>query len=162
MDYTEDAAPAAVDAQQPSFSLPSMAMNSSLSLSEEPAAGRPDRRRVLVVDDNADLVRLTALLLSNRGFTVETAPDGPMAVKTARFFRPHVVLLDIGLPGMDGYDVAQALRSGVETKDAIIIAVSAYDRQAHHHRSVQAGFDHHLVKPVDLDSLFLLCASARS
>jgi two-component system CheB/CheR fusion protein len=118
--------------------------------------GREGRRRVMVVDDNADLARLASLVLATYGFDVTTAHDGPVAIEIARSFRPHVVLLDIGLPGMDGYQVADVLRGNSETKDAIIIAISAFDRDVDHGRSGQTGFDHRLVKPVDFDALVLL------
>jgi two-component system, chemotaxis family, CheB/CheR fusion protein len=110
----------------------------------------------MVVDDNADLARLTSLVLEKYGFDVATAQDGPLAIEIARSFRPHVVLLDIGLPGMDGYEVADVLRGNSETKDAIIIAISAFDRDVDRGRSGQAGFDHRLVKPVDFRTLLLL------
>lgn len=111
---------------------------------------------MLVVDDNVDLMKLTSFLLVHHGFDVATALDGPAALEKARSFLPHVILLDIGLPGMDGYEVAEALRSDAQTKGAVIIAISAYDRHAHHRRSEHARFDHHLVKPVDFDALLTL------
>jgi two-component system, sensor histidine kinase len=120
------------------------------------AAGRDGYLRVLVVEDNVDLAQLTSVLLVHHGFDVATAADGHIAIERAVSFRPHVILLDIGLPGMDGYQVADALRADPRTKDALIIAISAYDRDDYPGRSGQAGFDHHLVKPVDFDDLVLL------
>jgi CheY-like chemotaxis protein len=118
--------------------------------------GHQGHRRVLVVEDNADLAKLTCVLLALNGFDVATAHDGLLAIETAFSFRPHIILLDIGLPGVDGYQVADVLRADPKTRDAIIIAISAYDREDRPGRSGQAGFDHQLVKPVDFDALLLL------
>ena len=82
-------------------------------------------RRVLVVDDNQDLVRTTSFLLKSQGFEVATAHDGCAAIEKARSFRPDFVLLDIGLPILDGYQVAERLRGDASTKEAMIIAISA-------------------------------------
>ena len=123
---------------------------------EDEALVREDRRRILVVDDNADLARLTCHLLARLGYEVASAPNGATALEEARSFLPHVILLDIGLPGMDGYELARLLRLVAGMKDALIIAISAYDQQAHHHRLEQAGLDHYLVKPVDFDALLAL------
>jgi CheY-like chemotaxis protein len=135
---------------------PSMVTNSESLPSEVSALDCERHRRVLVVDDNAVLAKLTSVLLVHRGFDVATASDGHVAIAMARSFRPHVILLDIGLPGMEGYQVGEVLRADAETRDAIIIAVSAYSRDVHPGRSGKAGFDHHLVKPVDSDALQLL------
>ena len=86
------------------------------------------------------------------------AYDGPTAIEVARAHRPEVVLLDIGLPGMDGYEVVERLRTEECCKDALIIAVSGYGQEEDRRRSREAGFDHHLVKPVDYDALMTLFA----
>jgi signal transduction histidine kinase len=109
--------------------------------------------RILVVDDNEDTASGMARLLELLGNEVRTAYDGPAALATARAFRPHFILLDIGLPGMDGYQVASALREDELARDAVIIAISGYGQEDDRRRSLAAGFDHHLVKPVELDSL---------
>jgi len=109
--------------------------------------------RVLVVDDNVDLARGLARLLEMRGHNVSIAFDGPSAVDKARELHPEFVLLDIGLPGMDGYQVAALLRQEPDTKDAVIVAVSGYGQDEDRKRSQQAGFDLHLVKPVSCDEL---------
>jgi CheY-like chemotaxis protein len=114
------------------------------------------RRRVLVVDDNRDVVRTTSLLLKSQGFDVATAHDGRAAIEKARSFQPHFVLLDIGLPILDGYQVAERLRGDARTKKATIIAISAYDRDCYVTGSQEAAFDHHLVKPVYFDALLAL------
>jgi CheY-like chemotaxis protein len=86
--------------------------------------------------------------------------EGRAAIETARTFRPEFVLLDIGLPGMDGYQVASALREEVLGKDCVIIAISGYGQEEDRRRSLAAGFDHHLVKPVDFDTLSHLIGRA--
>ncbi|MDG3002267.1 hybrid sensor histidine kinase/response regulator [Paludisphaera mucosa] len=125
------------------------------------AAG-PDVGRklsVLVVDDNADTAWTTALSLELLGHVAAVAHDGPAALEAARSARPEVVLLDIGLPGMDGHQVARALR-GDGFSDTLIVALSGYGRDEDRERSRAAGFDHHLVKPVDLDALAALLRDA--
>lgn len=124
-----------------------------------PRSLQPDgdgRRRVLVVDDNRDLVRTISLLLESHGFDVATALDGRSAIETANSFRPHVVLLDIGLPILDGYQVAERLRGDARTRKAMIIAISAYGRDCEPSRSRQSAFDHYLVKPVYFYALLAL------
>jgi CheY-like chemotaxis protein len=112
--------------------------------------------RVLVVDDNPDSASGMVRLLELQGHQVASAHDGPAAVAAARSFRPDVVLLDIGLPGMDGYQVASALRDDEALSDAVLIAVTGYGQDEDRRRSRAAGFDHHLVKPVDFDALAAL------
>jgi PAS domain S-box-containing protein len=112
--------------------------------------------RILVVDDHPDTARGMARLLKLRGNEVAVAHDGPSAVETARTFRPAFVLLDIGLPGMDGYAVAATLRQDAGLTGTVIIGVSGYGQEEDRRRSRAAGFDHHLVKPVDFDTLVSL------
>ncbi len=106
-------------------------------------------RRVLVVDDNVDSARGTALILSRNGHEVRVAYDGPGAVAAAQEFLPEFVLLDIGLPGMDGYEVARHLREDANLAGLTLVAVSGYGQESDRRRSQEAGFDQHLVKPVD-------------
>jgi signal transduction histidine kinase len=106
-------------------------------------------RRILVVEDNLDSAEAMQLLLSEMGHEVAIVNDGREAVDVARGFAPEIVLLDIGLPGMDGYALARALRSMPETLGARMIAVSGYGQQKDRALSQAAGFDNHLVKPVD-------------
>jgi PAS domain S-box-containing protein len=106
-------------------------------------------RRILIVDDNADAAETLALLLRLNGHDVQTALDGPAAVEAARAFQPDVALLDIGLPGMDGYEVARRLRREPGLKDVRLVAVTGYGREEDRLRSREAGFDHHLTKPVE-------------
>jgi CheY-like chemotaxis protein len=108
---------------------------------------------VLVVDDNVDSARGLSRLLKLLGHDVRTFHDGRAAVEGARAHRPEIVLLDIGLPGMDGYEVATRLRAEECCRESLIIAVSGYGQPEDLRRSKEAGFDHHLVKPIDYEIL---------
>jgi two-component system CheB/CheR fusion protein len=110
-------------------------------------------RRVLVVDDNVDTAESLAMLLGMDGYDVCTAHSGPAAIDAARRFAPQAVVLDIGLPGMDGYTVARALRADVTFAGCRLIAVSGYGQDEDRRRAREAGFDEHLVKPVEPDAL---------
>ena len=109
--------------------------------------------RVLVVDDNLQTARLTARMLKNAGFTVETAYDGLEGVDLAREFEPEIILLDLGLPGLNGYEVAQTLRGDSCCKDSLLIAISGYGEEKARERSKTSGFNHHLTKPLDFEQL---------
>jgi signal transduction histidine kinase/DNA-binding response OmpR family regulator len=115
-------------------------------------------RRVLLVDDNVDAAESLATLLRLQGHDVRLAHDGVTALKTAESFQPEVVLLDIGLPGMDGYEVAERLRREVKLSDALLAALTGYGRDDDRRRSRAAGIDIHLVKPVDLAALQAMLA----
>jgi CheY-like chemotaxis protein len=117
------------------------------------AAARGGPRRILVVDDNADAAEMLAALLELYGHRVGIAHDGEHALEQAKESVPEIVLLDLGLPGMDGFQVAQALRNDPSTRSARIVAVSGYGRAEDRARTERAGFDMHLVKPVDADAL---------
>jgi signal transduction histidine kinase len=119
-------------------------------------------RRVLVVDDNRDSADSLAMMLELGGHTVATAHHGPGAVEAAGTFRPEVVLLDIGLPGLNGYDVARALRARPETRDVLIVAMTGYGQDTDRERSRDAGIDHHLVKPIDPTEVRRLLAGGRT
>ncbi len=127
-----------------------------------PAARDPSRPRprILVVDDSADTARAMARLLGVEGFDVRVAHDGRDAIDAARDHRPEVILLDIGLPGMNGYDVARAVRRDPDLAGATLIAISGYGQDHDRRRSADAGFDHHLVKPVDYAVLYPLLDGA--
>ena len=116
-------------------------------------AGTAGQRRVLVVEDNEDAAGSLAEVLQLYGHTVELAWNGAQALAAAVTFRPDVVLCDIGLPGMDGYEVAAALRTHPDTRHACLIALSGYALQEDVERARQAGFDHHMAKPPDLVAL---------
>jgi signal transduction histidine kinase len=114
--------------------------------SEEPV-------RVMVVDDNHDAAESLAYLLSLEGHTVDVAYDGVTALSEAAKFHPQVVVLDIGMPGMDGYQVARALRAGESTRSMTIIALTGYGQPDDRERARAAGFDDHLTKPIDTELL---------
>jgi len=110
-------------------------------------------RRVLVVDDNTDAASTLELLLKSLGHEVRVANEGFAALRLAESFRPEVVLLDIGMPGLDGYEIARRLRASRLEPQPRIIAVSGWGQSADRERSQAAGFDLHLVKPVDMSEL---------
>jgi len=109
--------------------------------------------RVLVVEDNRDAADSLRLLLGLYGYEVAVAYCGHVGVRAAERHRPDVVLCDIGLPGLDGYGVARKLRDNPTTAKAHLIAVTAYEQDEDRRRSHEAGFEQHLVKPVDPDAL---------
>jgi CheY-like chemotaxis protein len=109
--------------------------------------------RILVVDDNVDSADSLTLLLRHTGHTVEVAYDGSRALELAESFEPEVAFLDIGLPGMNGYDLAQQLRSKRALKKTLLIALSGYGREDDVRRAREAGFDHHLTKPADFEDV---------
>jgi two-component system CheB/CheR fusion protein len=113
-------------------------------------------RRILVVDDNEDAAEMLALVLRKRGYAVVLAFDGEEALAMAEKHHPEVVLLDIGLPGIDGYEVARRLRAKVTSERLTVVAVTGYGQPADRQRSREAGFDHHLVKPVAMERLLPL------
>lgn len=132
--------------------LPQSAMDEHRS-KDAPAPAAGAARRVLVVDDNVDAAESSAFLLRFSGHEVEVAHDGEAALKAVRDFRPEVVLLDIGLPGLSGYEVARELRSRPENEGLILAAVTGYGHDDDRRRSREAGFDYHLTKPLDPDTL---------
>jgi DNA-binding response OmpR family regulator len=115
-------------------------------------ASTDSSRRVLVVDDNEDAADSLAMLLVVRGDEVRIAYDGEEAVAAQLDFNPEVVLLDIGLPKLSGYDVARAIRS-VRGPDVLIIAITGWGQEDDRQRARDAGFDHHFTKPVDFEML---------
>jgi PAS domain S-box-containing protein len=137
--------------------------------SEQPMATQtPDNdteqravKRVLVIDDNVDVVEGLSLLLELEGCEVERAADGLTALTIAQRFAPDVVLLDIGMPVMDGCEVAQKLRAMPQTRQALLIAVSGYGQDQDRYRCMMAGFDHHFTKPVRLEDITLAIAEHR-
>jgi signal transduction histidine kinase/CheY-like chemotaxis protein len=113
------------------------------------ASGAPSGRRVLIVDDNADLAEVLAELLEDVGCEVRTAHDGPRALAIAADFRPTIAIVDIGLPVMDGYELASRLRDLLGVEAPRLIAMTGYGQPQDRAKSTRVGFAHHLVKPVD-------------
>jgi CheY-like chemotaxis protein len=118
----------------------------------EPAAATGGRR-ILVVDDNVDAATSLASLLELSGNVTATAFDGFEAVEVAERFRPDAILLDVGLPKLDGHETARRIREQPWGRNVLIIAVTGWGQEADQRRSREAGFDHHLVKPVDPEVL---------
>ena len=119
------------------------------------------QRRVLVVDDNADAAHTLAVMLQFGRHEVEIAHDGPAALEKVGGFQPDLVLLDIGLPGMNGYEVARQLRAMPDLEQTLLVAMTGYGQEEDRRRSVEAGFDRHLVKPVALATLQEVLSEAR-
>ncbi|MDY3555617.1 PAS domain S-box protein [Gemmata sp. JC717] len=135
-----------------------------LAAASAPAPAAPPSRpagplRVLVVDDNEAVTRSFSWVLSGDGHTVAAAHDGPCALAQVRAFRPDAVLLDIGLPGMNGCGVARAIRELPEGRGALLVAVTGWGTEADRRQTRAAGFDHHLTKPVDHQELTALLAT---
>jgi two-component system CheB/CheR fusion protein len=118
--------------------------------------GKQGSRRILVVDDNGDGAESVAMLLEHAGHAVRTANDGAEALAKAAEFRPDIVVLDIGLPDMDGYEVARRLRGRSETSKALLIAMTGYGQPEDLARAKAAGFDHHVIKPASQEKLINL------
>ncbi len=137
-------------------SLPSAVAVPPPAVAAVPAASP---RRILIVDDNVRSAESLAMILQFEGHRVRVVHDGPSALATARAEPFDVVFMDIGLPGMDGYQVARDLRGRPETTGLPLVAVTGYAEDEARRRSREAGFDHHLVKPVDPDAILAVVAS---
>jgi CheY-like chemotaxis protein len=124
-----------------------------------PIAGRSARTRfqvaprILIVDDNPDAAEMLAEVLRVRGYETRIAHDGPEALRVATAFKPEAAFLDIGLPVMDGYELASRLRELPGLSTVRLIAVTGYGQESDRRRTEAAGFEHHMVKPVDLEVL---------
>ena len=125
---------------------------------EDKTASRPTVR-ILVVDDNRDSAESLSLLLETLGNDVRTAHDGLEAVELAKEQQPELVLLDLGLPSLNGYDVAREIRRQPWGKSTVLVALTGWGQEEDRRRSAEAGFDHHLVKPVDTVRLRSILAS---
>jgi two-component system, chemotaxis family, CheB/CheR fusion protein len=111
------------------------------------------QHRVLLVDDNPDSSEPLSLLLQTKGFETRISTDGEHALSTADEFLPDCVLLDLGLPGIDGYEVAKRLRSRPYGGDVVLVALTGWGGKDVRTRAADAGFDYHLVKPVNWEEL---------
>lgn len=112
----------------------------------------PDRK-ILVVDDNTDAADSLCEALQMLGHIAEVAYDGPSALRIAQAFQPDLALLDIGLPAMDGYELGQQLRASSSNASLKLVALTGYSQETERRRTAAAGFDRHLVKPIDFDRL---------
>ncbi|MFO0907602.1 MAG: response regulator [Isosphaeraceae bacterium] len=132
----------------------------SPSLIPPHAAKTSPLRRLLLVDDNHDFAQSLARLLQASGYEVRISFDGPSALVMMRLFAPEVVLLDIGLPGMDGYEVARNVRGDAALEPRLLVAMSGYEPDEGRPRHPDLAFDHFLVKPIDLSHLLAVLGSA--
>jgi len=114
--------------------------------------------RVLIVDDNQDAADMLAHVLTSRGHDTRVAHDGVQALRVCADFAPHAAFLDLGLPVMDGYELASRLRELPGLRDIRLIAVTGYGQESDRRRTQAAGFQHHLVKPVDISAIEALLA----
>jgi len=115
--------------------------------------------RILVVDDNVDTVLSFSMLLEESGNEVRTAHDGPIAITIASEYIPDVILLDIGLPGLNGYEVAKQIRKLPTLNNVVLVALTGYGQESDRQASMDAGFNHHLIKPARLDQVRKILAS---
>ena len=115
--------------------------------------------RILLADDNADSLNSLGMLLELLGHQVELCKDGTEAIRAGASFEGDVAILDIGMPGANGYEVARSLRAGAWGRDRTLIALSGWGQEQDRQQAKDAGFDHHLTKPVELESLQRLLAS---
>ena len=118
--------------------------------------------KILVVDDSIDGAEMLAAALTSKGYQTQVAFDGPAALRIASEFRPAVVFLDIGLPVMDGYELAARLRELPELNGVRLFALTGYGQESDRQRTRNAGFDHHFTKPVDLDAIDAVLANETS
>jgi CheY-like chemotaxis protein len=116
-------------------------------------------RRILVVDDNADSAESLAMLLKLNGHETRLAYDGLQAVEAAEQFRPDLVLLDIGLPKLNGFDACRRIREHAWGQNMVLVALTGWGQEEDRRKTKDAGFDHHLTKPVDYDALMQLLVS---
>lgn len=137
------------------ISFPALPENHRLELPSGPAPAVSKKRRILIVDDNANIGKLFARMISLIGHDTRVCHDGISAINAAHDYRPHLALVDIGLPDMPGHDVARALRKiEKESKQNIrLVAVTGYGQYDDFRQSQDAGFDRHLVKPIELTTL---------
>ena len=129
------------------------------TVTHRPVPAQAAASRILVMDDLQASAETLMTLLEMEGFQVRMAHDGQEALAIARDFKPNAVLLDIGLPGMNGFEVANGLRSQPESQDALLIALTGYGEAESRTRSAQAGFDFHMVKPADVNLLLTMLAN---
>lgn len=120
---------------------------------------RDAKHQVLVVEDNEDAAEALATLVQLLGHEARTAHDGPDALAMVDDYRPDLALIDIGLPGMDGYELARRLRERIDLASAVLVALTGYGGEADRLRSQAAGFDRHMLKPVDFSALSALLSA---
>jgi two-component system CheB/CheR fusion protein len=127
----------------------------------KPPSTTGEPRHILIIEDNRDLAESLRLLLAMRGYAVRVAYNGLEGVKAAHEWHPDTVLCDIGLPGLNGYDVAAEVRRDPAIAQACLVAITGYGTDQDRERAHQAGFDHHFTKPADPVALLQLIARDR-
>lgn len=144
--------------------LPMVAATQSAASSQEQRSLQDPARglRILIADDNQDAATSLALMLELEGHDVRTTHDGPSAIERAQEFRPDVILLDIGMPGLDGYETCRHIRTLPELRHKLMIALTGWGQNEDKRRSQEAGFNHHLVKPVEAGVLEKLIAAEQA
>ena len=142
--------------------LPLAARQAGEEIIAEAGAPPVPRKRILVVDDNRDAAESMGMLLEFLGADVRVAVDGPGALEAFEIYEPAVVLLDIGMPGMDGYEVARRIRTEFPQRHTAIVALTGWGQEEDRRRARAAGFDHHLIKPADVGALQALLGSLGS
>jgi CheY-like chemotaxis protein len=141
--------------------LPASVAGESASLREEERAPeRRERRQVLVVDDHEDAADVLAAFFKSHGYETHTACDGESALREAQRLAPDAIVLDIGLPDIDGFEVARRLRADPRTRDAVLLALTGWSQESDKRRAVEAGFDHHMTKPASPPALERLLSEA--
>ena len=123
--------------------------------------GAPQRARVLVADDNRDAADALRALLEMEGYEAEAAYDGQAALAAVMRAVPDMIVMDLGMPGMDGYDAARAIRQQAGAEDVLMIALTGWGQSDARHRTIEAGFDHHLIKPVDVEQILKLAGARK-
>lgn len=123
-------------------------------------AREPRPQRILIVDDNVDAAESLATLMRLQGHNVEVANQSSAALDIVERFRPAVAILDIGMPGLNGFELAKAVRRRLSRKDILLIALTGFGREDDRRRGLEAGFDHYMVKPCDPAALRFLVESA--
>lgn len=142
------------------ISFPLAAPAEAHSAAAAPAAGvNGTARRVVLVEDNSDVRQMISRLLSRHGHHVDVSSDGPEGVQAIRAIKPDLALIDVGLPGIDGYEVAARVRADPDCRSVQLVAMTGYGQPEDHRRSLEAGFDAHLVKPVHAEQLLALLNS---
>jgi len=134
----------------------------SFPVPTETASAATQSLRVLLVDDHADTADSLAVLVTEIGHDIRTSNNGQNTLQVALDYRPEAILLDIGLPGLDGYQVARQLRRHKDLKGIMLVALTGYGSESDRQRSLEAGFDHHLVKPLDFGKLQEILATVET
>ncbi len=142
---------ASAESAQPHSTINEIAQSANLKMPENGTVSHSKLKRILVVDDNADAAEMLEILLSGDGHKVRTAFDGKTGIEAAKAFQPDICLLDIGLPDVNGYELARTLREMMP--EVTLIALTGWGQTEDRRQSKEAGFDHHLVKPVDFETL---------